>query len=311
MSDNPAAPASPFADLIAGIRGWLGKQIDQLLPYPLMTRQIPPASMTDEQLHEAIYRVGAELVDNISVHVLMPTYANNEINPDPRFPRGMPTTVRDHTLTMFTSAHDSFGLSVIGLGKHATAAALGPISNIAETLTLTRWLLEHPSEADRQGRAFRLMAESAVLMERNLHAMAQQDQVTIASTPPSASQRAAQFLSGSDGYFLYALTSAGGVHPAAQRAVLFYGNPSTRIMDFDFKGMHVVRAFWITRSIELHLELCRIVVPVLGWQRWEPALDKLARKLRPLAEETQRRFAQPHLQAWKLRVASGRAPDIV
>jgi hypothetical protein len=180
------------------------------------------------------------------VHVLMPAYASNGFQPDPRFPHGTPTTVRDHVLTMFTSAHDSFGLSVIGLGKHATAAALGPIRSVAETLTLTRWLLDSPSETDRQGRGYRLtqnaidqlredvrmlrkvspndtqalqmadwMADSADRMERNLQAMAQQDQVNIASKPPSASKRAAQLLSGTSGYMLYTLTSAAGVHPGA------------------------------------------------------------------------------------------------
>ena len=123
MNDNPSATGSPFANLLTGISSWLGKQIDQLMPYPPKTLKVAPPSMTDEQLHNAIYRDGAKLLNNISVHVLMPTYANNGVEPDPRFPHGMPTTVRDHVLTMFTSAHDSFGLSVIGLGKHATAAA--------------------------------------------------------------------------------------------------------------------------------------------------------------------------------------------
>jgi hypothetical protein len=82
-------------------------------------------------------------------------------------------------------------------------------------------------------------------------------------------------------------------------------------MDFDFKGMHVVRAYWIAMSTELHLELCRLVAPVLGWQRWEAALDALSSRLQPLAEEAQRRFGEPHLRAWQQRVASGEAPDII
>ena len=101
-----------------------------------------------------------------------------------------------------------------------------------------------------------------------------------------------------------------GVHPGAQRAVLFYGNPGTRIMDFDFTGMHAVRAHWIAVSIELHLQLCRLVAPVLGWREWEAAFDAHDSKLRPLAEEAQRRFAEPHLRAWQQLVASGQAPDI-
>jgi len=88
-------------------------------------------------------------------------------------------------------------------------------------------------------------------------------------------------------------------------------SPGTGIVDFDFKGMHGLRAYWIAVSIELHLQLCRLVVPVLGWQKWEAGLDALDRKLQPLAEEAKRRSAEPRLRAWKERVASGQAPDII
>jgi hypothetical protein len=64
-------------------------------------------------------------------------------------------------------------------------------------------------------------------------------------------------------------------------------------------------------SIELHLELCRLVVPVLSWQKWAAALDALDHKLQPLAKEAKRRFAEPRVQEWKLRVASGEVPDII
>lgn len=342
MDDNPAAADHPRTDAIEGLLNWLGKRIDQLVPRSPVARRVPPASMTDEQLHEAVYHVGAELLDNVSVRVLMPTYAADAIKNDPRFPHGMPTTVRDQVLLMFTSAHDSFGLSLIGLWRHATAAALGPIRNIAETLTLTKWLLENPSKADRQGRAYRLclegigqlredarvlrkvspnsaqtlkmadwMANSADLMERNLQAIAQQEHVTVARKPPNASRRAAMYLSGTEGYMLHALTSAAGVHPGAQRAVLFYRKPGAAILDFDFKGMHAVRAYWIAVSLELHVELCRLVMPVLGWQKWEAAFDALDRKLQPLAAEAKRRMAEPLMQEWQIRVASGEAPDIL
>lgn len=288
MSDQPEVSGGrPLANAIARFQGWLREKSNRLLGYPLNAQQVPAAAMTDEQLHGAIYRVGAELLNCVSTRVLMPAYSRKGIKGDPRFPHGLPTTVRDHVL-MFTS-DDSFGLSVIGLGKHATAAALGPIRTIAETLALTKWLMESPSDADRQGRAYRLtlsaldqrrrdarmlrkacpsdaqalkmadwLADSADTMERSLQSMANQDHVAVAGKPPSASMLAALHLSGADGYMFYSLTSAAGVHAGAHRAALFYSKPGskagTAILDFDFKGMHAQRAYWIAVSIELHLK---------------------------------------------------------
>jgi hypothetical protein len=229
---------------------------------------------------------------------------------------------------MLTQAYDSFGLTLRGLNAHATAAALGPIRNIVETLALTRWLLEDPDEGVRLGRAYRLtmdavdqyrdmagtlrriapqapntlevaprLTRSADQMERDLTTLAQQDGVTIAAKPGSKSRLVEQYLPESGGYMFYALLSHAGVHPGAARAHLFYGRPGTGLADFDFKGLYHVRAYWIGQSTRLHLDLCHLAGPVLGWQEWDAIADVAERQLDPLAEEADRRFMEPLRQA--------------
>lgn len=144
---------------------------------------------------------------------------------DPRFRHAMPTTVRGHVLAMTTEANDAFGLSLLGLREHATAAALGPIRNIAETVAWAKWLLESPDDDVRQARAYRLTlnaldgyrsmretlvrvagqsAQAAELapqlaaaedrMRRSLAAMTDQDGITIPASPGRASRLIEHYL---------------------------------------------------------------------------------------------------------------------
>ena len=68
-----------------------------------------------------------------------------------RFPHPMTVTVRGHVL-MDADANDAYGLTVIGLGKHATAASLGPIRFLVESLAWLSWLLEDPDDMVRRAR---------------------------------------------------------------------------------------------------------------------------------------------------------------
>ena len=46
-------------------------------------------------------------------------------------------------------------------------------------------------------------------------------------------------------------------------------HPGTGVADYDFKGKYHVRAYWIAQSIRLHLGMCHLVAPLLGWdQEW-------------------------------------------
>ncbi len=321
MSTNVPMTGNPVIDAMAKVFDWLGKQIDQVVPHPAPATPAP-AGMTDEQLHHAIHDVGAQLLNDLAP-VLQRSFAGDAAHGDPRFPHGMPTGVRAHTLLLFAQAHDAFGLSVIGLGKHATAAALGPVRNMAETVALTRWLLESSDDDVRRARAYGLtlnaidqyrklaraleqspqtrplaprLAAAKKQMRRNLTRLAHQDGITIEARPAKLSRLVERYVP-EQGRLAYALLSSAGVHPGAAGSYLFYGRPGTGIVDYGFTGMYSQRAYWIAQSIGLHLDLCQLVAPELGWHEWDAIAGKTEGELRPLAEEAHRRFAQSLLQA--------------
>jgi hypothetical protein len=230
-------------------------------------------------------------------------------------------------LAMATEANDAFGLSLLGLREHATAAALGAIRIVAETLAWARWLLEDPGEDVRRARAYRLtlngiegcygrvaatlervagqseeatwLAAAGQRMKDDLTAMAIQDGVSIPANPGrSLSRLIEQYTPDHGGYLFYALLNSAGAHPGAARTFQFYGTPGVGV-DYDFKGKHHVRAYWIAQSILLHLDMCDVAGPVLGWgQGWQALAERTRNQLGPLAEEAARRYVEPLQRAF-------------
>src|SRR6202050_845610 len=236
----------------------------------------------------------------------------------------------------FIQAYDSFGLALRGLNAHATSSALGPIRNIVETLALMSWLLEGDDPAQLRSRAYRLTLDvadqyhqqwrtldrlaaenpekeqiKAVLisaedrLRQGVAELASQDGITVADAHGSASSLIERYLPDRGGYLLYSLLSTAGVHPSAARANFFYGQPDARKIDFDFKGMFAVRAYWIGQATSLFLELGNVTTPVLGWREWPALADTTERQLRPLAHEAEQRFFAPLQRAAK-RLQAGR-----
>jgi hypothetical protein len=253
----------------------------------------------------------------------------------PRFPHAMPVKVRGQVLTMVTEANDAFGLSLLGLREHATAAALGAIRIVTETLAWARWLLEDPDEDARKARAYRLtlngiegsysrvaetiervagpseearwLAAAGQRMKDDLNALASQDGVTVPASPGSMSRLAQQYLPEHGGYLFYSLLNSAGAHPGMPRAFQFYGTPGAGV-DYDFKGKHLMRAYWIAQSILLNLDMCDLAASVLGWgQEWETLAEQTRNHLQPLAEEAGRRFIEP----WQRAFANKPGPDLL
>ena len=135
-------------------------------------------------------------------------------------------------------------------------------------------------------------------MRHNLTAMTHQDGVTIPANPGRMSTLMEQYLPEHGGYLFYALLNNAGAHPGAARGFLFYGISRTGVADYDFKGKYHVRAYWIAQSIRLHLDVCHLAAPVLGWgQGWEALAAQTQSKLGPLADEAGRRHLEPLQQA--------------
>jgi hypothetical protein len=300
---------------------WLDRQIELMAgPTPQPAAAPAPPDMTDVQLHHAIHDIGATLL-NRHGRFLQDSFARYGATlGDPRFPAAMPTTVRSHVLMMIIQANDSYGLALLGLREHATASALGPIRNVAETYVYAKWLLESPDENVRLGRAYRLtmnavdqlreqkrmlekvaprseltlqlapmLGTAAEGMRSRLTELAQEEGVTIAAKP-RRSELLEKHLPDSGGYMFYSLLSNAGVHPGAGRAQAFYGRPGRAVIDVDFKGLHHVRAYWMSANIRLYLDLCDLVEPVLGWPEWETLTEQTRTELEPLAQEAQQRY---------------------
>lgn len=134
-------------------------------------------------------------------------------------------------------------------------------------------------------------------MWRSLAAITDQDGITIPASPRSTSRLIEHYLPDHGGYLLYALLNSAGAHPGAARGYLFHGRPGTGIADYGFKGLYHVRAYWIARSIRLHLDICHLAAPVLGWDQWYPFAGRIQDQLQPLADEAEKRFAEPLRQA--------------
>jgi hypothetical protein len=318
MNDVPVT-GQAIIDAAGKFLGWVSKQVEQAVG-PAAAPSPTPADMTDVQLHHAIHDIGGTLL-NRHGPMLQESFARyGATMGDPRFPAAMPTAVRSHVLTMITQANDSYGLALLGLREHATAAALGPIRNVAETYVYAKWLLESPDEKVRLGRAYRLtmnaidsfreqkrmlekfaprseltlqmapmLGTAAERMSRRLTELAQEDGVTIAANP-RRSDLLEKHLPDSGGYLFYSLLSNAGVHPGAGRAQAFYGRPGSGAIDFDFKGLHHVRAYWMSVDIRLYIDLCDLAAPVLAWQEWADLAVQTRAELEPLSREAQRRY---------------------
>jgi hypothetical protein len=111
--------------------------------------------MTDAQLRHATFSVSKRLIDIVG-QWLMNCFDGRPVN-DERFKWAMPTTVHAHVQLGFTSAHDSACLTAKGLELAASAAALGPIRDVAETFARLSWLLEPADDQTRLSRAYGLM----------------------------------------------------------------------------------------------------------------------------------------------------------
>lgn len=334
MNEDRPVGGYPVVGAVAKIVRRLGREFEQRVART-PDRPLPaPADMTDVQLFKAVYLVGAGLLDGLApvIQDSFVRWGSAAEMGDPRFPHGMPVTMRGHVLTMTTDAHDAFGLALVGLHKHATAAALGPIRTVAETLAWARWLLEDLDEDVRRARAYRRTmqgidsyTEAGKALERiagqsadaeakwflaagqrmkdHLTAMATQDGVTLADKPGSASKLMEQYVPEHGGFLSYAVLSSAGTHPCPARASQFYGTPGAGI-DYDFKGKHHVRAYWIAQAILLHLDLCALAAPVLDWgQGWQALGQRTRNRLGPLVDEAERRYGEP------LRRAMAGKPD--
>jgi hypothetical protein len=293
-----------------------------------------PSEMSDKCLQQTIHDVGGRLLNSLAP-LVQHTFADDAHSESVPFVKSMPTSVRGHVLMLFMQAYDSFGLVLRSLNYQAHAAALGPIRSVAETLAFEKWLLESDNAGVRLARSYRLILDAADQLDiqrralervavdsperRNLSSilfdteqelrqvatdLATRNGVEIAKPHGSPSKLMERFLSEYGGYLLYSLLSSAGVHSGVMRNKFFYGKPDTGILDFDFKGMFIARAYWIGVAIDLYLDLCDLVAETLGWHNWHGLSKEAHSQLEPLYKEATKRFFQPLLDTMPAQSAS-------
>ncbi|MCQ4044877.1 hypothetical protein ACFOSC_17580 [Streptantibioticus rubrisoli] len=74
------------------------------------------------------------------------------------------------------------------------------------------------------------------------------------------------------------------------QSMLLYGDLESGKFAYDFDGLHVQRAYWITRVGAVFLGLLDLAAPVLGWNDWDEEGLALRARFDPVAEEAARRY---------------------
>ena len=307
--------------LIEGVtKAWdrLTQQIDEVLGWAPASAPGPaerrPSAMADGELRAALRSVASGLVKDIDPAV----QASFPAEDDPRWRFNLPAAAQAHVHHLFTEASDAFALAVTGLDRHASAADLAVVGRLAEILARARWLLEPSDAGQRRERGYALTEEAigqlrsagehadgggadqagladeiagrAATMEAR-HAELRQDDGLQPVTVPKRRKLLRAYLPG-DNADLFALLHATGQPPAAALSALFYRESGTGDALYNFQRLHLTRAYWLARAVELYAGVCAAAGPVLGRADWVETVAMAEARLRPLAEETARRYRQ-------------------
>jgi hypothetical protein len=305
-----------WVDAMTKVFLWLGSLV---LPKPPEPKLKQSAEMTNSELREALFGLAWPLTDNIG-RIHQASFDGRAVD-DPRWHHALPTTVQMHVRGLITAASDSYGLACIGLQSWASAAALGPIRHLGETLVLVRWLLDG-DEREQRARGYALTAaaiKSVDAMTRELGKLADSEQSQrIAAHKTTAIGRLRTDLAAlrtedgleqqsvpqrkalfgkylpDAGYLVFVLLSNAGSHPGAVQSTLFFADPGSASVVYDFVGpdLQIERAFWISQAIGLYIELCRLAGPVLGWENWGSIVDWAEARLHDLGPEVSGRWQE-------------------
>jgi hypothetical protein len=308
--------------LIEGVtKAWdrLTQQIDEVLGWSPTQAPGPgersPSAMADGELRAALRGVASGLVKDVdpALQASFPPEA------DPRWRFNLPATPPTHIHHMFTEASDAFGLAVAGLDRRASSGDLAVVGRLAEILARARWLLE-PSDAERRReRGYALteeaigqlreagdrasdaggpgqaglageIADRATTMAARLAELRQDDGLQAVPVPKRRRLLRA-YLPGDDAE-RFALFSAAGPRPPVALSALFYREPSAGDALYNFQRLHVTRAYWLARAIELYAATCATAGPVIGRGDWTETVAMTEARFRPLAEEAAQRYRQ-------------------
>ena len=291
-------------------------QIDEALgwtPTPASGERRPSA-MTDGELRAALRAVASALIRAVD-----PTLqARFPAEGDSRWRFNLPATPQTHVHHMFTEASDAFSLAITGLDRRASSVDLAAVGRLAELLARARWLLEPSDAGQRRARGYALTEETIILlrkasdradvagsagtglageiadraatMDARLTELRQDDGLEVEHVPKRRKLLQA-YLPGDDAE-LFALFSTADPGQAVALSALFYRESGPGDALYHFQRSPLTRAYWLARAIGLYAGVCAAAGPVLGRDDWKEAVALTEARLRPLAEETGRRYRQ-------------------
>jgi hypothetical protein len=272
-----------------------------------------PEDMADSELCKAAFRVATSLVDGLGP-VVQASFSGRAVD-DSTWHHPWATTVEMFVRTAFMTSQDACGTAAVGLRMNASAASTGIIRTVAECHVLMRWVLDGATAEEKRGR---VLAVTSTAVKRTRRSVDHWERTATGTRSPEMAAQIRQALEATEtdldtlasrndliiprrpenqelfdsylpgGYFVFALLSNMGAHPG--NPFLFYGGPRSNVLDWDFKGLHIERAYWITQACSLHLENCKIAAPICGWTNYEVVLARIGRELGPLAAEAVKRL---------------------
>ncbi len=305
------ATGNPIVDGISRLLVFLEK----LLAPQSGLRVKRPFDMDDEELREAAFRVAIALVDGLGL-IFQSSFDGKTVD-DPTWDRPWPTTVEMFIRSMFMTALDAFGTAAVSLGMNASVASTSNIRAVAECNVLIRWVLDGRTDGDQRGRVLAMTRtgithargalaqwertatgpqEAAMIAyvrqaldatDVDLDDIVDRDRLTIPERPDLAALFDL-YLPG--GYLSFALVSDMGAHPGPS-PFFFYGEARSGAADWDYRGLHVERAFWIAQACRIQVENCKLAGSVFEWGDQEHVLKRIGDELAPIAAEAERRFS--------------------
>jgi len=273
-----------------------------------------PHDMNDDELREAAFKLAIAFVDGLGF--IVQTSLGDAAVDDPSWHHPWPTTVESFVRSMFMTAIDAFGTATVGLGVNASVTSTSDIRALAECHVLLRWVLDAETDYEQRSRVLAMtrtgikrarkslerwertvtgpqesamtayVREALDAAQGDFNAIVDRYKLTVPKRPEIASLFD-QYLRG--GYVTFALASDIGAHRGPS-PFFFYGESDPAAADWDYRGLFVERAFWITQACKIQLENCKLADTVFAWFDQEHIAKRIADELSPVAVEAERRF---------------------
>lgn len=305
-NDAPPALGVPMFDAF-------GHLFATLSPQPGAGERTDPVEEADDtELFGGTFDLVRRLVDGLGP-VVAASLAARGID-DPTWLHPWPTTVETFVRSVFMTSLDSCATAAVVLHGNSSAAATEALRTVAESHVVLRWVLEPIADDEQRSRVLAItgaavndcksalthwerhtadrghlqqiahMRESLRTAQLDLALLAKRNNLVMPNCP-SRTALMDRYFPGT--YAMFVMLASMNAQPGYP--IVFYGNPAGAF-NWDYTGLDIERAYWLSLAGRLQLETCRLVAEVCHWSGHEPLLDRTEAGLQPIEAETARRF---------------------